>query len=191
MKQLILALLFCASAYGIADAEFDPHRFQVKTYNEWAKEILDRFPFKDGVLTHRQYQIFSAAYEKSMVDFYQSVTDRKIKEAQETGRTGVVMNLQKRLDDQKNQIKTYVQAAEKGIFQSLDPQNSDLVTINEAKRKLVLIARAADMNRNGVLEPIEIDIAEAILIRGIDINDPNALHVLLNDLDRRDAWSPE
>jgi hypothetical protein len=126
-----------------------------------------------------------------MVDFYQSVTDRKIKEAQETGRTGVVMNLQKRLDDQKNQIKTYVQAAEKGIFQSLDPQNSDLVTINEAKRKLVLIARAADMNRNGVLEPIEIDIAEAILIRGIDINDPNALHVLLNDLDRRDAWSPE
>ncbi len=191
MKKAFLIVLLCTGIANVAMAGFDPHRFQVKTFDEWASTILERFPFKNGVLTHKQYEIFASAYQNSMIDFYKSVAERKMKDAERAGRSGVIGLIQQRLDTQIEQIKSYVSTTEAGIFQSLDPLHSDMVTLSEARRQLLKIARAADMNSNGILEPIEIDIAEAILIRGIDINDPNALHIMLRDLDRHEAWEPQ
>lgn len=191
MKPLLLALTFLLGIGSVARADFDPHRFQVKTYEEWASDILSRLPFQKGTLTQNQYEKFAAAYEKSLTDFYQSVAERKIKEANTIGHTATASHIQLILQDQIEQIRTYIQTSKKGIFLSLDPENKDSITITDAHLRLLKIARSADMNRNGVLEPIEIDIAEAILLGGVDINDPNALHVMLNDLDRRERWAPE
>jgi hypothetical protein len=179
MRFFIALFLMSAFCFNPAYARFD-----APSYSEWIGMMLARLPFRNGVLTRDQYAEASRNYLSGLIEFYRTVDERKIDFARRHGRPAFASQIQMRTEIEIDRARRYVADAQVGLFTSLDPKGNGSVTLEQAQQSLQRIARFADFNRNGVLEPMEADIAEAALVRGADLSDPVASDAFLRELDR-------
>lgn len=183
MKHAIVTLIATICFYTVAHARYD-----VRSYDEWAADILKRLPFVNGELTASSYAKFGKGYFESMVRYHGQMTERKVAAARKAGRHRFADMLEHQYERQIERLETYVSDNERGVLKSLDPLGTGKIRMQDARRTLFALAQFADFNRNGVLERIEAEFAEAAFVRGIDLADQAQMSKLMSDLERDQSW---
>jgi hypothetical protein len=158
-------------------------RFDSASYAEWTNSMLTKLPFKNGVLTRQDYSEVGKLYLRGLIEFYETVSNRKMDFARKHGRPMVAENIRRRADAEIARATRYVAETERGLFLSLDPGGSGTISMAAARVRLMQLALHADFNQNSILEPIEADIAEAALVKGIDLTNGPVKDNFLRDLD--------
>lgn len=159
-------------------------RYDIYSYQEWTDSMLAKLPFRDSMLTRQAYASVGEEYLKGLVEYYHAVNRKKQDQAIRRGRLNVAARLEDELQGQVGRARRYVRDTEDGLFRSLDPQRQGIIDLEQARALLLSLAVEADFNRNGKLEPVEGDIAEAALVRGVDLGIPADRDQLLRDMDR-------
>lgn len=176
---VVLVCLTCSPAAA---------HYQFRSVDEWAMDMIKKLPFSEsGILSRDKYRDVSRRYVEKMTAFHVELAKKKRDFALQNGRPNLAKAIDRRKDRQIEIIKTYAYETSEGVMNTLDPEKAGEITIEKALQILTEIARQTDFNHNGVLEPAEAEIAEAALVRGFNVNDPDALEKLLETLDR-ETW---
>lgn len=183
MRKIIATFLMTFSCCTAASAGSD-----VRGLDEWSAEMLRKLPFVNGQMTARNYADVSRAYVENMTTFYTESAEHKVNAARKAGRKRAENYFEHQRDQQIERIKVYARDTEIGVMKSLDPLNTGVVKIGDARRILLEFAKRSDFNNNGMLEALEADMAEAAFVRGVDLKDPYAIDKMMQELDRDDTW---
>jgi hypothetical protein len=178
MRMFFAFFLSTVVMWSTAFAQFDS-----ASYAEWTNSMLSKLPFKNGVLTRQDYNEIGKTYLRGLVEFYETVSARKIDYAKKHGRPMAADQIKRRADAEIARATRYVAETERGLFLSLDPEGSGTISMAKARVRLMQLALHADFNQNAILEPIEADIAEAALVKGVDLANDPVKDEFLRDLD--------
>lgn len=184
MRLVIVTAVMLGAAWTFASAADGEQALET-----WVSGMMRRVPFTDGVFDRQALIRQSQGYLDGLVTHYREIGERPRRRAEEAGNAFRVHEIDDRTEQMIGKARRYVEATTSGMAATVDPEGTGHVTAQEARGRLLVLARAADANRDGFLGEYEAMIAEAAFARGVDLSKPGTEAALQREFeDAKASW---